>query len=121
VRGQAPDQRAEQRVAAEAAVKLGDVVVDAEREAHPLDRQPQLRLAGRPRLPTQRQRHRPRVERLGPQLQPPRPGFPGPEQDRAALDVEQAGRDPPADPQGAIGAPPPQPVGRGGPDLQLHG
>ena len=47
--GTAPDQRPEQRVAAEAALELAEVVVDAEREAHPLDRQLELRPAARRR------------------------------------------------------------------------
>ena len=45
--GQAPDQRPDQRVAAEAAVEVGEVDVDPERAAHPLDRHLEL-LAARP-------------------------------------------------------------------------
>ncbi len=103
--------------------KSREVVVDAEREAHPLQPQPQLRGPRQARLGCggERGRHCARVERLGPQLQPPRPRFPGPDQHRAAIDVEEAGGDPGADPQRAVGAAAPQPVGRGGPYFGFHG
>ena len=78
--------------------------------------------AGRRRCAERRRRRcdRRRVERLGPQRDPLRARLPGPDQDRAALDVEQAGGDAAADPHHAVlAAVAGQADGRGRLDLQL--
>ena len=131
--GPAAQQRPEQRVAAEAAVELAEVVVDAEREAHPLQRQLQLRLAG---LAGRRRS----AAGPGAAIEPgssgsarsatrPLPRLPGPHQDRAALDVEQPGGDAPLDPHHPVlAAVARQPVrrrrdgprARGSPPEQVH-
>ena len=97
--GPAADQRPEQRVAAEAPVELAEVVVDrrarsasARSPARAARRRPGRRLAAGRRDGDAR-----RVDRLGAQRDPAATRLPGPDQHRAAVDVEQPGGDPAAD------------------------
>ncbi len=120
--GQAPDQRPNQWVTAKAAMELAEVVVDAEREAHPLDRQLQLSLARRGRILArsgQGRSDRRRIDRLRPQRRSGRSRLPGPHQHRAPLHVEKTGGDSTLDPQRPIVAPPPEPKRRSRRHLHL--
>ncbi len=117
-------QRPEQGIAAELSVELGEIVVDGEREAHPLDRDLELSVAG---LPRRRQRAETRsvdrcgVDRFGPQHHPLGVGMPGTNDDRAVVDVQQAGDDALCDPCRAVLAPVDrQAVRKGGGDLCLE-
>lgn len=120
----AAQDRPKQRVAAKASVELGEVVVDGEREAHALDRDLELRGAGRPRGRDRargRAGERHRVDRLGPQSYPLRAGLPGPDEHRAVLDMKQTGDDPAGDPDRAVlAAVARQAVGKRGCDLCLE-
>ena len=93
------------RVAAKAAVELAEVVVDAEREAHPLDRQLQLGRAGRRGLAlAERAAARPAPDRPARPADTTRsrPGCQARTSTGRAADVQQPGGDPAADPQRAI-------------------
>ena len=114
-------QRPEQGIAAETPVELGKIVVDGERKAHPLDRDLELSIAGWPagrRRAQARSVDRRGVDRFGPQHHPLGVGMPSTNDDRAVLDVQQAGDDATSDPRRAVLAPVGrQAVGKGGCDL----
>ncbi len=101
------------------AVELAEVVVDAEREAHPLDRQRKLGSPAR-RLGgggiDARRAIAAGIDRLGPQHDPVAARLPGADQYRAPPDMQQTGGDPAADPHhpvlAAVGG---QAEGRGRP------
>ena len=123
--GPAADRRAEQRVAAEAAVELGEVVVDAEREAHPLHAAARAAPGRRgaaarsPAAGSRPRRGRParraarpvpgRLPRRGPGRGCPRPAA-GAMRPRRGRSSRRPRR------RGGAGR-----YGEGGPDLQLHG
>ena len=71
---------------------------------------------------SQADRHgeRRRVDRLGAEGDPAGAAQPGADQDRRAVDGEQAGGDAALDPQGAVGRAAAEPEGRGRPDLDLE-
>ena len=102
----AAQQRPEQRVAAEPAVEVGEVVVDAEGESHPLDRDLELAAVGRAPgagRPVQiRACDRAGLERLGPEAEEAGPLLPGVDGDRSIADVKQAGGDAAGAPQDPI-------------------
>ncbi len=114
-------QRPEQRIAAEASVELGEIVVDGERKAHPLDRGLELSLAGRLAGRRRVQRwsiDRYRVDRFGLQHYPLGVGVPSTNDDRAILDVQQTGDDPINNPcRAVLASGGRQAVGKGGCDL----
>ncbi len=89
-------QRSEQGIAAETPVELGEIVVDGERKAHPLDRDLELGIAS---WLAERRRaqtwsiDRCGIDRFGPQHYPLGVGMPGTNDDWAILDVQQAGDD----------------------------
>ena len=116
--GTPAQQRPEQGIATEATVELGEIVVDGEREAHPLDRDLQLGRTGRLAGPGRTQTwsfDRRRVDRLGSQHHTLGAGMPSVDDDRAVLDVQQAGDDATGDPGRAVLAPVGrQAVGKGG-------
>jgi hypothetical protein len=117
-------QRPEQGITAETPVELGEVVVDGERKAHPLDRDLELSIAGwlaeRGRAQTW-SIDRCGIDRFGPQHYPLGVGVPGTNDDWAILDVQQAGDDAASYPCGAVLAPVGrQAVRKGGCDLCLE-
>jgi len=77
-------------------MKLAEVVVDPEREAHPLDGDPELRRSGRAQGPPKRgvgHRDRAGVDRLGADDDPVGGRLPGAGEHRATLDMQEAGGD----------------------------
>ena len=103
-----PQQRPQQRVAAKTAVEVGEVVVDAEGEAHALDRDPQ-RLAtggalGGGRAEQVGGRDRSRLERIGAEANDLRRRLPGADENRRPANVQQAGRHPAGDPHHPVAA-----------------
>ena len=119
-----PQQRAEQRFAAKAAVEVGEVVVHAEGEAHPLDRDLELPAIGpgarRGGAVQVRSGDRGGLQRLGTEADRPRAGLPGVDGDRRPGDVEETGSDAPRAPQDAVAARGGQAEGRGRAHLDLE-
>ncbi len=115
----ASQQRPDQRLTAEAAEELGVVLVDAEREPHPRDRQLQLLAASR--LPAAAVGDRRRIDRIGAKGGAARARLPGTDQDRTAVDVQQPRRDPAPHPHGPVlAAAARQPPRRRRPQLELE-
>ena len=120
--GQPADDRPDQRVAAEALVEGGHVLVDAEREAHPLDRRRQLLAPRRPQLA---RRGPATVSRAGSTASArkatrPGPAQPGAHQDRRAVDGAAGAWRSRARPAGCGRSAAADPERRGRPDLDLE-
>jgi hypothetical protein len=104
----AADQWLEQTVAADAGPKVGEVVVDANREAHPLDRKLEVlgcRRLGRLWSPEQPATVDPsRVEGVGTDDDESALGLPSADDDRALAHVQEPPKHPAAIGGGAVAA-----------------